>query len=344
MIRSALLALCLPVSAGVITVPDPSSPLPEGATVVWSPLFQATWDAMNREIGGKPHKIDPPNELMSRLDSFEWDPAAVMPESGWKVWGGGATPDFLKRVNAEAAQLTGEEKGPFHLGGIENRNLIACFGLLDREVEFEKEFRRSMKAPLEFKAGDKVKSVAFFGTRGGLSAYYGGEVRILHSAKNAHALEISCKGGDDRVIVYLPPEPQNFSAACGIIREARKASVENGGSLLVAGDDVRIPYLTLDASGDLTDRLRGGRHYGNIGDPWRIVRAEQVTAFELFEKGAKVRVETSVGAAPFGDPPPPPVPRRFIYDRPFFVFLWREKAEWPYLGVWVGDDSALRGF
>ena len=35
---------------------------------------------------------------------------------------------------------------------------------------------------------------------------------------------------------------------------------------------------------------------------------------------------------------------RFIeanHDRPFFAFLWRDNADWPYLGVWVGDSSAL---
>jgi hypothetical protein len=38
------------------------------------------------------------------------------------------------------------------------------------------------------------------------------------------------------------------------------------------------------------------------------------------------------------------VPRRFLYDRPFFVFLWREGAEWPYFGAWIGDESSLEPF
>lgn len=335
------LALCLSsyAVAGVVTEVDPLGAMPEGTTVVWSPLFQATWDAMNAEIGGKALKIDPPNELMARLDAFVWDAESVMPEHGWKVWGGKATPDFLKRVNAEAKEMTGEEDGPFTLGTIDPHT-VACFGLLDREVEFEKEFRQSMKTPLDFKVGNTVSRVAFFGTRGALSGYYEKEVRILHHENDWHALEISCKGIDDKVIVYLPLEPQNFGEACGIIRGLMKGD----GSLLRGGDDLRIPYLSLDVTEDLTGRLGGGRFHGTAGDPWRIVRAEQVTAFELFEKGAKVRVETSLGADPFGVPPPPPVPRHFIHDRPFFVFLWREKAEWPYLGVWVGDDSALRKF
>jgi hypothetical protein len=168
-------------------------------------------------------------------------------------------------------------------------------------------------------------------------------VRILHSARNWHALEISCKGGDDKVIVYLPPEPQNFDAACGIIREARKVMVKQGGSLLGAGDDVRLPYVSLDVTADFSRALQGQRFYGKPGDPWVIRRAEQKTKFELHEKGARVRVEASIDADPFG-PAPVVKPRRFIYDRPFFIFLWRADAEWPYLGVWVGDDSALRKF
>ena len=37
-------------------------------------------------------------------------------------------------------------------------------------------------------------------------------------------------------------------------------------------------------------------------------------------------------------------PRRFVFDRPFFIFLWRDKAEWPYFGAWIGDSSALVPF
>ena len=42
--------------------------------------------------------------------------------------------------------------------------------------------------------------------------------------------------------------------------------------------------------------------------------------------------------------PPPMVPRDFHYNRPFFVFLWREGAEWPYVGAWVGDDAGMESW
>jgi len=352
MIRSTLLMLCLISSADaeVRTTADPFGKMPKDGTVVWSPLFQATWDAMNAKMGGKPKKIEPPNELMARLDAFEWKADDVMPEGRWKTWAGEASADFLEQVNKEAAELTGEAKGPFTLGeGIPGT--IACFGLLDREVEFEKPFHKSSGIPLKF--GKEKIEVRFFGTKGDLADMYGDAVKVLayRPVDGSHALEISCKDADDKVILYLPPAEQDFATACKWIREWRKTHDSNAelpGSWndrrLHEGDEVRIPYVSLDVSNDLAGELQSGRIHGNAGDPWMIRRAEQRTKFELHEKGARVRAEVSIEADPFGAAPPRAVPRRFIHDRPFFVFMWREKAEWPYLGIWVGDASALQGF
>lgn len=350
--RSALLLLCLFASARaeVATSLDPLQKIPEGKTVVWSPLFQATWDAMNDKMGGKPKKTEPPNDLMTRLDDFEWNPEKVMPEGRWKTWAGEASEEFLKTVNAEAAELTGEPEGPFALGDF-TPGTVACFGLMDREVAFKKPFYRSEKVPLKF--GPEKTPVRFFGTIGEMAGSYGETVKVLsyRPASGSHALEISCKDGDDKVLFYMPPGKQDFATACKWLREWRKThapkaelSGRRNDRLLHEGDEVRVPYITLDAEEDLTSQLQGSRFYGNAGDPWTISRAEQVTKFELFEKGARVRIEASIELDPFGPAARRTVPRRFVYDRPFFVFLWRDDAEWPYLGVWVGDDSALQKF
>jgi hypothetical protein len=352
MMRPSLLMLCLLSSAGaeVVTAVDPFVKMPEGKTVVWSPLFQATWDAMNTKMGGKPQGIEPPNELMSRLDSFKWDAGTVLPHGSWKTWAGQASPEFLDLVNREAAKMTGEKKGPFRLDNPQPGTL-ACFGLLDREVEFAKPFYRSAKVPLKF--GDGKDPVHFFGTTGDLAGFQGDSVKVLayRPVDGSHALEVSCKRGDDTVVFYMPPAGQDFATACKWLREWRKtydrnAELPDGWNdrSLHEGDEVRVPYVTLDVTEDLAGQLQGGRFYGKAGDPWAIRRAEQRTKFELHEKGARVRVVDSIQADPFGGAPPPAFPREFFYDRPYFVFLWREKAEWPYLGVWVGDTSALRKF
>jgi hypothetical protein len=188
-------------------------------------LFQATWDWLNTEPGGKPDQVEPSNESMARLDSFS----------------------------------------------------------------------SSRKDPLIFHANDLETPVHFFGSRGEMS----GELRD-------HV----------QVLAFRPADQLHDE------------------------DDVRVPHVSLDADADLTSKLQGNRLYAKSS--WLIGRAEQLTRFQLHEKGARVRVEASIECIPFGEVEGPRiVHRRFIYGRPFFVFLWRDHAEWPYFGAWIGDASAL---
>jgi hypothetical protein len=286
---------------------------------------------------------------MAELDSFKWQPDQVMPSGSWKTWSGPATQDFLKQVNREAATITKEAQGPFTLMQ-ENPANRAAFGLLDREVVFTREFFRSRKAQLNFRTNGEEKPVSFFGVRGETSGEMGACVRVLayRPIDHSHAIQIQCKEADDTVILYLPPKPQDFTTACAWLRTWRKQSNPDNNRtnewddpILHRSDAISIPYIELESNADLTSRLTGLRYHGNT--PWLITRAEQFTRLELHEKGARVRAEVSIEAEPFAGPPPV-FPRQFIYDRPFFVFLWRDGAEWPYFGAWIGDDSALQKF
>jgi hypothetical protein len=346
-----LMALCVAATADVVTLAHPSEALPHEKTVVWSPLFQATWDKLNTELGGKPEMIEPPNELMSKLDSFTWEAEKIMPTGSWKTWSGPATADFLKQVNAEAAKLTGEAQGPFRLSEENERNR-AAFGLLDRVVSFRKAFLRSRGEPMTFHAGAKESSVVFFGCRGDMSGELRDSVRVLafRPVDRSHAIQILCKEADDSVVLYRPAKPMDFATACSWIRTWRAQATTNKAEfgawddpLLHETDEVRIPYVDLESTADLTSRLRGVRIHK--GKPWGISRAEQLTRFQLHEKGARVRAEVSIDAFALAEEQGPRIiPRKFIYDRPFFVFLWRDGAEWPYFGAWMGDSSAMEAF
>lgn len=342
-------ALCSALVRGeVLTLAHPGEALPENKTVVWSPLFQATWDTLNRELGGKAEKVDPPNELMTRLDSFQWQADKVMPSESWKTWSGPSTSGFLKQVNSEAAALTKEAAGPFTLTQEDSAGR-AVFGLLDREVSFRKKFARSRKMPMNFRASGTRQAVQFFGSRDDWSAQLQDTVRVLayRPGDRSHAIQILCKEADDTVILYRPHKPQDFATACAWLRSWRsqfKSDKKRTGKwddpMLHSSDEIRIPYLDLESKADLIGKLGGIRHHGKTS--WTLTRAEQLTRFNLHEKGARVRVEVSLAA--FGEIDPFSEPRRFIYDRPFFVFLWRDGAEWPYFGVWIGDASALKTF
>lgn len=80
--------------------------------------------------------------------------------------------------------------------------------------------------------------------------------------------------------------------------------------------------------------------------PWELYKAEQQLKCVLTEKGAHLQVKVEIGEAPFGEPPPPPptIPRFFHDDRPFFIFPWRDHADWPYFGAWLGNGAPMVKF
>lgn len=79
-IMKTIFSLCLAAhaSAGVITLPDSSTTLPEGEIVVWLPLFQARRDAMNDEIGMKNRGYV--RVLRCRFNENSWGEIAAMGE------------------------------------------------------------------------------------------------------------------------------------------------------------------------------------------------------------------------------------------------------------------------
>ncbi|QJE98314.1 hypothetical protein [Luteolibacter luteus] len=349
-----LLPVLLAVNAAAIAqdlpaVAHPEEKFPADKTIVWTPLFQAAWDRMNADLGGRPIKVEPPNPLMNLLDSFEWNAESIMPKDRWKVWSGQANKEFLDQANNEAAAMLGEAQGPFSPGAVsENPQARLVLALLDRKLTFTKALHRSASAPLVFKdRSGKETKVQFFGTRGDGSAAFSDSVHVLYKDEASQAVRLLADGGES-VVLYMPRNDESFAFASGKVKvwfeDGFRGEYGSANDRSLHGkDDLRIPYLTLSNQVDFQPLLDGGRTYKEGEPPWVITRAFQQVDFEMTEKGAKVRAKVELGGEPFGDPgaPPPMVPRSFIFDKPFFVFLWCDGAQWPYFGAWLGDASSM---
>lgn len=345
-----LLALASPAFAEDLpAVLHPEEKFSAEKTVVWTPLFQAAWDRMNADLGGRPIKVEPPNPAMNRLDSFEWNADSVMPKDRWKVWSGEATKVFIDRTNKEAAAMLGEPAGPFDpTAASDTPQSRLVLALMDKSLDFAKAFHRSATTPLVFtdRTGKETK-VQFFGIRGEGSGGFSQSVRILYKDDTSQAVQLMAAAGES-VVLYMPKNEESFAFASGKLKTwfADGFQGEYGSETdrkLHPKDDLRVPYVTLKSLVDFKPLLEGLRTYQEGAPPWTITRALQQVDFEMTEKGAKVRAKVELGADPFGDPPPAPpmVPRNFIFDKPFFVFLWREGADWPYFGAWLGDASSM---
>ena len=325
---------------------------PKGVTQVWSPLFQASWEKLNELQHGKLEKVVPPNVLIANLEEFKWQPEEVMPKDGFAVYAGPANQEFARETAASIKKRFDIDIDSSRVPTIPQGK--AAYGILLREPKFEKKFIRSQKTPVEFRSRTgQVHRVKFFGTAGSHSDNYGEHVKVLHyqPETSAFILSVSTDRKGENLIIYRPDEVYSFRNAVEHVKKAMKEPLSGAYGTLKHGslhrkDIVKIPYVTINADTDLKGQLGGDLHYAGEALPWRVAAAFQVTRFELFEEGARIRVEKGVGADPFGEPPkPPPItPRSFVCDQPFYVLIWRARADWPYLAAWIDDGDCLTPF
>ena len=335
---SGLLFASSPARAETEAVLDPEVAFVAGETTLWSPLFQASWDKLNSLHEGEPERVEPPNKLIKKLNTYQWDEETVFPADSYQVFAGPATEEFHDEAAKKIEAFTGLTIPPLESPS-PNGNLI--FGALSRDLEFKSQFFQSKKKALQFTDGSgKEHPCSFFGTAGKTSGAYGDTVKVLHydESQKSFTLSIASEKEGETLIIFRDPKVSSFEQAIQQVRGHRQTEKA---SRLREGDIVKIPYLNLKSETSFTSRLQGKRFYKGEAIPWIIADAYQLTEFELFEKGARIKVATGASDEPFGLLP---APRNFACDGPFLVFGWREGVDIPYLAVRVDSGEVLTPF
>lgn len=323
-----------------------------GETVVWSPLFQASWDKLQSMKSGPFISVEPENPLITKLSQFTWNKEKVMPEAAYDIYAGPSTKEFAQQTAKAILQkyqiVIDTARIP------ESPNGHAVYSIMLRDLKFKVPFFKSKKNALSFKSSDETShDVAFFGTTKAFSDNYGKSIRVLKYTNEGESFLISIQTDikDEQLLVYLPNEPQSMLQAIGSALEAIKSPLagkprSEQDPFIHNTDTIKIPYLSIDSETSFTSSLQGLLSYENEPEHITITAAYQITRFELFEKGARIQVHTGSADDPFGGPPPPKLftPRNFICDRPFFVFAWKDGAELPYFMTSIDGLSALQPF
>ena len=352
-LKSVFLAFCALIAPAmadtmVSAAAHPEDPIKPGGTAVWTPLFQSTWDGMNVRLGGTASKVEPPNALMTKLDSFQWDARSVMPRNGFKTWADIATRGFVDRVGKEARDMLPRIPADW-LEVEEDRQAVLAVSVLNRNLDFARPFPRYDRTPMGFDGSPPENGFLYFGVMKESCVNYIDSVEVLRWSRDSFTISISTKQPGEKVLLHLPRKPSSFHDACETLRNLRKlpeagtdqSAGKTENNRLAEVDTLAVPFVTIESNQDFTSRLAGRRTHPGIDEPVEVRKAKQFVSFRMDQRGAKVEGAALLSSGWGVDEV---TPRRFVFDRPFFIFLWRDKAEWPYFGAWIGDSSALVPF
>jgi hypothetical protein len=159
------------------------------------------------------------------------------------------------------------------------------------------------------------------------------QVRVLHY-KDPTEFTLSFKTQSEDIMVLAMLKPESTL-------EETLAAVNTGAhENLIEKDELKVPKISFDLEHRFSElQNRQVLINGVISDRF-IAEAIQLIKFELNEFGAKLRSEAAITMrkmAAFR----PALPRKFIFDRPFLLYLKHHDDSPPYFVAWIGDTDFM---
>ena len=335
-------------AASIHIAPTLDTKLENNNSLVYCPTLLVAWDKLG-EIIGKPIQFQNESTLAEILNA-ESLPGNVLPPDSYVAMAGPISPDILnKKLKKKFGKNAPSVPSVFR----NQMNVIIAYCHFQRMLPFPKKFIRSRKKPLKFSVKDKIHEVQFFGATKNTAEKYSDQVDILnYKSEDEFTISIKSKIKDEVIVLSKMLKPKTFTEGIATVKnhvENKKIlSLEIVGnktnfyrSILGEGDLLAIPVINFYVNTnffELCNRKFINQRFTNL---W-INNAYQDVKFKLDETGAYV--ESTAGFDIFCSRTQEYKPRRFIFDKPFLVSLWRKNSSQPYLALWVATDDVLLPF
>lgn len=341
------------VHGGIILTPTTHHELSAKEALVYCPTFQLAWDELKKAVGGEIGMENQP-ELVAVLNQTPV-PANCVPEDACMTLGGRIDEGIIrklreqldKKFGAAAPRLPEEFSNPL--------TELVAYSHLQRTLPFPRRFVRSQRIPLKFKTEAGESEVQFFGATRETAEDYSGQTTILHWESEAEfTIGLDTKREGETIILAKMARKGDLDGALARVREQLRAKHQHIQQVrvrgkeeqllgtLCKGDLLAIPVLDMNVTTNFEALCNHALTNKGYQQSW-LMGAYQDVMFTMDESGAVVK-STAYAATGFGEPEKSSIPRRFIFDTPFLLTVWRGNAESPYLAVWVATDEMMIPF
>lgn len=335
-------------------VPTPNAEIEGTNSIVYCPTLQIAWEGLERLVGG-PIEMQDQRPLVNELNNSHC-PTNVVPEVAHVFMAGSIKQGIKQKIEEALRSKFGSAAPTLPMIAEATPDDMVSYSCLIRELPFPKKFVRSDTVPLAFKFEKKSMGVEFFGVPPSDSEKYERYVDIIHYGGDYdYSIRLRSRINGEYIVLSMMSRSDTLAEGIEIIRQQLEAPRKESFEIMIKGERRRysnvlsrgeilaIPVMNLKIARNFDDAC--GRFLKNKGfEKGWLRQVYQDIAFKMDESGASVRSQAVVEATFMGEPPKPPKPRRFAFDRPFLLTVWQEKAPQPYLAVWVASPDILVPF
>ncbi|UCF17710.1 MAG: hypothetical protein JSW59_09655, partial [Phycisphaerales bacterium] len=328
-------------------VPTLDSPFPENSNVIWCSSFQLAWNRMRDDVIGGPVKVIGAEELAARLNVAEQSDADLEADSFYAAVGRvreGIVDEIHKDM---AARFPAHSVTDFSEDAL-IPDAIVAYSYLTANVPFKYPFRQ-VKHKFTFADSNGVETnVGAFGVWGRHSQFkrMREQVEILYVQEDREAtgpdLQLKefavdlCRHSEPYQVVAAVVEPraslaESLEYVRDRIADSRQEESYEKQSLLDDVDALMVPEMFWEIDHRFDELV--GKIVANANLAMPIIEARQTIKFKLDRHGAMLESEAIF--------PVRALPRYFMFDRPFLVYMKKRDREKPFFVMWVDNAELL---
>ena len=326
-------------------LPHTAGPITPGRNYVFCATFQLAWDELRYGVFKEPVALSGAPPMVDILNA-NTRPALKLDATSYLARAGLADSGIVEQIRAEA-------KRKFPQAGIRipdaDRGSVVAYAFLEKSLPFAESFDR-LAEPLSFAHEGGPTKVHAFGFRGDLLAGAPRTSRLLNQVKvrsyisdDDFVLQLTPKQPGDTIVMAKVPPAETLAATIATVK-TRAAPDDFLTQHVGSNETLLIPVISVGVM----------RRYHELEDqdvenaPWKaqgyyVKYADQDIRLRIDETGAALssaaRNEYAKSA-----PTEQNQPRRFVFDRPFLLWLERDSASDPYCALWIETPELLEKF
>ncbi|MCK4999347.1 MAG: hypothetical protein KAS23_07425 [Anaerohalosphaera sp.] len=326
-----------------IILPALDSPLVKGKNNIWCSTFQLAWNELRDNVIQAPIIIADSQEICDTLNNAMQSKKDISAES-YFVAAGKVSDGIIPTIESGMAKQFPSVKLP----ELDAADEMIAYSYLETYIKFKKPFRENEDALMFTDSAGVITPVSSFGVWDGFQRKYKPickqvEVLYCESNKNLDLTEFAldlCKFTKPYQIVIAVTEPkeslaETYKTLQKKIRDIKSDPKRQFSTKFSTVDVLEVPDMFWKIDHHFTE-LEGKALLNPGFNGLPVSQALQSINFRLDRTG--VILESSALLAVQA------IPRYFICDKPFLIYLKKRDAEEPFFMMWVDNAELLRQF
>lgn len=328
--------------------PTTDCELPNNQSIAYCPTAIFAWKKLEK-LAGEPIKMENQNQLVDDLNNAEV-PESVAPTNAHVAMAGFLNEGVVDKLNKELRKKFGSSAPELPYQLTSPLTTFLAYSYLERNLPFVKKYKK-FNLPLTFTNGNKSYEIQSFGVPKHLADDYTSSLKIIdYKDSENFSLKMKTRIKDEFILLSKIQTPKTLKQEIDQIttnlqREPKEHIILNVDgekqyfmTNLFKNDLLVIPKIKLNESIKFKELTKKTILTGKL-EGKALGFAFQKIKFLMDEKGAYVK--SSAGYSDYGGGSRP---RKFIFDKPFLITMWKKDQKQPYLAVWVASPDILYKF